>query len=252
MQELNGKVAVVTGGASGIGRATALAMSAAGARVAVADTTADTGEALVREIESRGGEAMFVRTHVTSASAVDALFDAVAARWGRLDCAFNNAGVACENALAAEATEADFDRVMGVNVKGVWLCLRRELRAMLESGGGAIVNTASVAGLVGWRTAASYVASKHAVVGLTKTAALDYARQGIRVNAVCPGVIDTPMAAPATRSEGRVHDTLLARHPVGRFGHADEVARAVVWLCSDAASFTTRHSLTVDGGYVLP
>lgn len=252
MQVLKDKVAVITGGASGIGRATALAMSAAGARIAIADLTPDSGEALAQEIRDADREATFIETDVVSASSVDALFDAVLARWGRVDCAFNNAGVACENALTGDATEADFDRVMGVNVKGVWLCLRRELKEMAKAGAGAIVNTASVAGLVGWRTAGSYAASKHAVVGLTKTAALDYARTGIRVNAVCPGVIDTPMAAPATQTEGRVHDALLARHPAGRFGRPEEVARAVVWLCSDAASFTTGHMLTVDGGFVVP
>jgi NAD(P)-dependent dehydrogenase (short-subunit alcohol dehydrogenase family) len=135
----------------------------------------------------------------------------------------------------------------------VWLCLRREIRDLLAQGtGGAIVNTASVAGLVGWKSSSIYTATKHGVVGLTRGAALDYARQGIRVNAVCPGVIDTPMGAPATQSTGRVHDVLLARHPAGRFGLAEEVARAVVWLCSDEASFTTGHALTVDGGYVVP
>ncbi|MCB1748608.1 MAG: SDR family oxidoreductase [Gammaproteobacteria bacterium] len=251
--ELTGKVAVVTGGASGIGRATALAMSTAGARVAIADLSEAAGTALVGEIEARGGEALFVATDVARAAAVDALFDAVKARWGRLDCAFNNAGVADSSTNLADTSEDEWDRVNAINLKGVWLCLRREIRDMLAQGtGGAIVNTASVAGLVGWKSSSIYTATKHGVVGLTRGAALDYARQGIRVNAVCPGVIDTPMGAPATQSEGRVHDILLARHPAGRFGVAEEVARAVVWLCSDEASFTTGHALTVDGGYVVP
>ncbi|MGE0486381.1 MAG: SDR family oxidoreductase [Gammaproteobacteria bacterium] len=251
--ELTGKVAVVTGGASGIGRATTLAMSAAGARVAIADLGEAAGTALVQEIEHAGGEAMFVTTDVANAAAVDALFDAVKARWGRLDCAFNNAGVADSSTNLADTSEDEWDRVNNINLKGVWLCLRREIRDFLAQGtGGAIVNTASVAGLVGWKSSSIYTATKHGVVGLTRGAALDYARQGIRINAVCPGVIDTPMGAPATQSTGRVHDLLLARHPVGRFGLAEEVARAVVWLCSDEASFTTGHALTVDGGYVVP
>lgn len=247
---LAGKVAVVTGAASGIGRATALAMSAAGAQVALADVSVEAGAQLAAEIEAGGGEALFVETDVAVGEAVERLFDRVIARWGRLDCAFNNAGIADSGRFTAEASEADFDRVIGINLKGVWLCLRREIREMLVVGGGAIVNTASVAGLVGWRGAGAYSASKHAVIGLTRTAALEYARHGVRVNAVCPGVIDTPMGAPATRAAGAVHDTLLARHPAGRFGDAAEVANAVVWLCSAESSFTTGHALTVDGGYV--
>lgn len=249
-QELNDKTAVVTGGASGIGRATVLALAAAGARVAIADRAVAAGQALAEEITAGGGEALFVETDVAAAASVDALFDAVLTRWGRLDCAFNNAGVADAGKFTIDASEEDFDRVNAINLKGVWLCMRREIRAMLESGGGAVVNTASVAGLVGWRGSATYSASKHGVIGLTKSAALEYAKQGVRVNAVCPGVIDTPMGAPATQSQGAVHDALLARHPIGRFGRAEEVAAAVVWLCSAASSFTTGLALTVDGGYV--
>lgn len=249
---LEDKVAVITGGASGIGRATVEAFAAEGARVVIADRDEAAGQAVAAAAEDGGAEALFVATDVQSGASVDALFDSVLARWGRIDCAFNNAGIACRNALVGEAEEDDFDRVMDINVKGVWRCLRRECAEMVKTGGGAIVNTASVAGLVGWRTAASYTASKHAVIGLTRSAALDYARRGIRVNAICPGVIDTPMGAPATRTEGKVHDALLARHPVARFGEPGEVARAVVWLCSSAASFTTGHAMTVDGGFVVP
>jgi len=247
---LQDKVALVTGGASGIGRATAVAMAAAGAHVAVADLTADTGLEVVAEVNALGREALFQPTDVSSAESVDALIDAVIARWGRLDCAFNNAGIADEGKFTIDATEENWDRVNGVNLKGVWLCLRREIREMLKTGGGAIVNTASVAGLVGWRGSATYSATKHGVIGLTRTAALEYARQGIRVNAICPGVIDTPMGAPATRTTGTVHDALLARHPQGRFGAPEEVAGAVIWLCSDQSTFTNGHALTVDGGYV--
>lgn len=249
-QSLTDKIAVVTGGASGIGRATVLALVAAGARVAIADRATNLGQALADEIDAGGGEALFVETDVAAAASVEALFDAVIARWGRLDCAFNNAGVADAGKFTIDASEEDWDRVNAINLKGVWLCMRREIREMLKTGGGAVVNTASVAGLVGWRGSATYSASKHGVIGLTKSAALEYARQGVRVNAVCPGVIDTPMGAPVTQSQGAVHDTLLARHPIGRFGMPEEVAGAVVWLCSPASSFTTGLALTVDGGYV--
>ena len=249
-QTLIGKTAVVTGGASGIGRATVLALVGAGARVAIADRSAALGAALADEITTGGGEVCFVETDVASSTSVDALFDAVLARWGRLDCAFNNAGVADAGRFTVDATEEDWDRVNAINLKGVWLCMRREIRDMLKTGGGAVVNTASVAGLVGWRGSATYSATKHGVIGLTKSAALEYAKQGVRVNAVCPGVIDTPMGAPATQSQGAVHDALLARHPVGRFGAPEEVAEAVLWLCSEASSFTTGLALTVDGGYV--
>jgi NAD(P)-dependent dehydrogenase (short-subunit alcohol dehydrogenase family) len=247
---LTGKAIVVTGGASGIGRATVLAMTALGARVAIADITPAAGTALATEISTNGGEAVFIETDVASSASIEHLFDTVMQRWGRLDCAFNNAGVADEGKFTIDSTEADWDRTHNINLKGVWLCMRREIAEMVKTGGGTIVNTASVAGLVGWRGAGAYAASKHGVVGLTKTAALEYARQGVRVNAVCPGVIDTPMGAPATQSAGTVHDLLLAKHPAGRFGTPNEVANAVVWLCSNDSSFTTGHALTVDGGYV--
>lgn len=247
---LANKICVVTGGASGIGRATVLAMHAAGAKVVIADVTPTSGEALAAEINADGGDALFVTTDVAKADSVEALFDAVIARHGRIDCAFNNAGVTDTNQFTADSTEDVWERVNAVNLKGVWLCMRREIQEMQKTGGGSIVNTASVAGLVGWRGGAIYSATKHGVIGLTKSAALEYGRQGVRVNAVCPGVIDTPMGAPATQTNGAVHDILLARHPVGRFGAPQEVAAAVIWLCSGDSSFTTGLALTVDGGYV--
>lgn len=247
---LEKKVALVTGGASGIGRATVLAMVEAGASVAIADVSVAAGETLSGDINAAGGDTIFVHTDVADGASIDALFEMIDARWQRLDCAFNNAGVADESRFVMDATEADWDRTHNINLKGVWLCMRHEIRQMLAGKGGAIVNTASVAGLVGWRGSATYSASKHGVVGLTKSAALEYTKRGVRINAVCPGVIDTPMGAPATQTEGAVHDTLLARHPAGRFGHPEEVAKAVVWLCSEESSFTSGHALTVDGGYV--
>ena len=220
---LHGKVCVVTGGASGIGRATVLALIAAGAKVVIADRTPTSGGALAAAIVAGGGEALYIATDVASKDSVEALFDGVIAGFGRLDCAFNNAGVTDTSQFTADTEDDVWDRVNGVNLKGVWLCMRREIREMLKVGGGAIVNTASVGGLVGWRGGAIYSATKHGVIGLTKSAALEYGRQGIRVNAVCPGVVDTPMGAPATQSTGVVHDILLARHPVGRFGAPEEV-----------------------------
>jgi len=248
---LSGKVALVTGGASGIGRAAAVALAAAGARVAVSDVDAAGGEGTVASIAAAGGEAVFVRADVRAGTAVDALVAAVVARFGGLDCAFNNAGIEGDLRPAAEHTEETFARVIDVNLLGVFRCLRAEVPAMLARGGGAIVNTASIAGLIGAGRFAAYVASKHAVVGLTRAAALDYAQAGIRVNAVCPGVIRTPMAE---RLDVQIPGALAALGgaiPSGRLGTPEEVAAAVVWLCSPASSYVTGHTLTVDGGFVV-
>lgn len=248
--QLNGKVALVTGGSSGIGRATALAFAREGAKVVVADVMVEGGQETVRLLTATGGQGLFVKTDVSRAAEVEALIGRAVATYGRLDCAFNNAGVEGAFVTTSEYSEADWDRVVAINLKGVWLCMKYEIAHMLRQGGGAIVNTASGAGLVGVPNLSAYVASKHGVVGLTKTAALEYAKAGIRVNAVCPGVIQTPMVARLTSNRPDLSEALVAAEPMGRTGRPEEVAAAVVWLCSDAASFVTGHALSVDGGYV--
>ncbi|WLI90113.1 SDR family oxidoreductase [Massilia sp. R2A-15] len=243
-----GKVAMVTGAAGGIGRATALAFGRAGACVVVADMSVDGGHATAAMIVEAGGKALFVQTNVTRANEVEALIDKTVSYYGKLDCAFNNAGIEEEYLHLADTDEAMFDRIMNVNVKGAWLCMKYQLRQMVKQGNGAIVNTASVAGLVGAPTQAIYAASKHAVVGMTKTAAAEYGRSGIRINSVCPGVINTPMLARALEREPSRQKSLRNLYPIGRFGEANEIANAALWLCSEQASFVTGHQLTVDGG----
>jgi NAD(P)-dependent dehydrogenase (short-subunit alcohol dehydrogenase family) len=245
-----GQVALVTGAASGIGRATALAFAARGMRVVVSDVQLAAGEETVRLARERGGDARFVRADVSRASDVEMLVSGTLSAYGRLDIAFNNAGIEGVMAATAEAAEADFDRTLAVNLKGVWLCMRHEIPVMLARGRGAIVNCASIAGLVGFPRAGAYVASKHGVVGLTRAAALEYARSGIRVNAVCPGVIRTAMVERVFEKQPDMEAQLAAAEPIGRLGTADEVASAVVWLCSDAASFVTGQAIAVDGGWV--
>jgi NAD(P)-dependent dehydrogenase (short-subunit alcohol dehydrogenase family) len=245
---LEGKVAIVTGAASGIGRSAALAFAAAGARVVAADVDVAGGAATVGAIVEAGGAATFVRTDVSVAADVAALVERAVVAYGRLDCAFNNAGINLENAPAADLDEQLWDRTIAVNLKGVWLCMKYEIPAMLASGGGAIVNAASVVGLTGRRDTPAYVASKHGIVGLTKAAALDYGRRGIRVNAVCPGTIRTAMYVQRLGDDPAIDARLAAETPIGRIGTAEDVAAAVVWLCSDAAAFVTGHSLVVDGG----
>ena len=248
---VQGKVALVTGGGSGIGRASALAFAREGACVVVADVAVEGGNETVALIKAAGGTATFVRADVSQATEVAALVDAAVATYGRLDCAHNNAGIEGLEAPTAEYPEDDWDRVIAINLKGVWLCMKYEIPHMQRQGGGAIVNTASMAGLVGARRMPAYVASKHGVAGLTKTAALEYARAGIRVNAVCPGVIRTPMVERFFFSHHpRAETRLSAAAPIGRLGTPEEVAEAVVWLCSAAASFVTGHTMTVDGGMV--
>jgi NAD(P)-dependent dehydrogenase (short-subunit alcohol dehydrogenase family) len=250
-----GKVALVTGGASGIGRATALTFAREGAKLIIADMHEDGGQQTVHMITEQGGEATFVRTDVTQATAVEALISKAVETYGRLDCAYNNAGISgtgiagTHRALTADYPDERWHQVIAINLTGVWLCMKYEIVQMLTQGGGAIVNTASVAGLVGLPYASAYVASKHGVVGLTKTAALEYAQRGIRVNGVCPGYIATPMTAQGMSDPERMA-RMIASEPIGRMGQPEEVAEAVVWLCSDAASFVTGHMMTVDGGYV--
>ncbi|MDQ1834182.1 SDR family oxidoreductase [Massilia scottii] len=243
-----GKVVLVTGAAGGIGRAAAVAFGRAGACVVVADTSVDGGHATAAMIVENGGKALFVQCNVTRAAEVEALIDKTVAYYGRLDCAFNNAGVEEEHLPLADADEALFDRIMNVNVKGTWLCMKYEIRQMLKQGSGSIVNTASVAGLVGAPTQPIYAASKHAVVGMTKTAAAEYAREGIRINSVCPGVVNTPMMGRALEREPLREKKLRNVHPMGRFAEPVEIANAAMWLCSDQSSFVTGHQLAVDGG----
>ncbi len=249
--QLKDKVAFVTGGASGIGRETALLMAAHGAKVVIGDRDAINGPRVVAEIEADGGEAIFCAVDVAEGDQVQTAVQSIVATYGRIDCAFNNAGIEGEFCPTADYSEADFQRVLAINVTGVFLCMKYEIREMLRTGGGTIVNTASITGLIGWRGAPAYSASKHAVVGLTKTAALEYARQGIRVNAVCPGVISTPMGERVASENPKSREKLTAMHPMHRLGTPSEVAKAVLWLCSDASSFTTGHTLTIDGGLVV-
>ncbi|HZW11993.1 MAG TPA: SDR family oxidoreductase [Noviherbaspirillum sp.] len=244
----NGKSVLVTGGASGIGRAAALSFAREGARVTVSDVDVAGGEQTVADIRQAGGDAQFVKADISKSAEVEALIGKVVATYGRLDCAFNNAGIEIEHLPLAGSDEATFDRIMNVNVKGVWLCMQHEIRQMLQQGGGAIVNTASVAGLVGAPLQPIYAASKHAVVGLTKTAAAEYSRFGIRINTVCPGIIRTPMLDRALEREPKREKTIVKVHPIGRLGEAQEIANAALWLCSDSASFVTGHQLAVDGG----
>ena len=251
MAQLRGKVAVVTGGGSGIGRASAMALAREGARVVVADINAESAEETAQMIKKAGGESIFVGADVTKAGDVQSMVAKAIKAYGRLDCAHNNAGVGPVYGSIIESREEDWDRTININLKGVWLCLKYEIPEMLKSGKGAIVNTASALGLVGMEKRAAYVTSKHGIVGLTKVAALEYATAGIRVNAVCPGYIHTPMIERVWASDPeskKMHELIS---PMGRVGSPEEVAEAVVWLCSDAASFITGHCLVMDGGWVV-
>ena len=247
-QDLLGKTALVTGASSGIGRVTAQAFAQAGARVVVADIDLRGGAETVALIAGSGGQALFVQTDVTQASQVEALVGRAVSAYGGLDCAFNNAGIGGTGASTAEYAEEDWDRLLAVNLKGVWLCLKYELRQMLRQGGGAVVNNASVWGVAGLENAAAYTASKHGVVGLTKVAALENATTGIRVNAVCPGFTRTPLIEQLLIDRPQMEAQIMARQPIGRLGTPEEVAAAVIWLCSPASSFVTGQALGVDGG----
>jgi NAD(P)-dependent dehydrogenase (short-subunit alcohol dehydrogenase family) len=245
-----GKVALVTGGSSGIGRASSLAFARGGAQVIVSDVVAEAGQETVELIRAAGGTASFVAANVSKASEVEALIAQCVATYGRLDCAHNNAGIEGPGASTVEYDEDSWDRVIAINLTGVWLCMKYQIPEMLKHGSGAIVNTSSAAGLLGFRGGSAYVASKHGVLGLTKTAALEYAKAGIRVNAVCPGAIDTPMMGRITGHKPHRAERMASSEPVGRMGSPEEIAEAVIWLCSDAASFVTGHAMSVDGGLV--
>jgi NAD(P)-dependent dehydrogenase (short-subunit alcohol dehydrogenase family) len=248
---VEGKVTLVTGAASGIDRASALAFAREGAKVVVADVNAEGGEETARLIGAAGGEAVFVRADVSKAADVDALVAEAVRRFGRLDCAHNNAGIAGVRAAAADIAEKDFDSLVAVNLKGTWLSMRAELRVMLRQGSGAIVNTSAANAIAGSKGTAAYTACAAGILGITRSAALDYADAGVRINAVCPGVIRTPMIEKMIGGKPEVESAFVARVPMKRLGTPDEIAAAVVWLCSDSASFITGQSFPVDGGMVL-
>lgn len=251
-KRFEGKVAIVSGAASGIGRATAVAFARDGAEVTVGDVDFEGGEETVRLIKEAGSKAIFVSTNVAKAADVKAMVDQTIETFGGLDLAVNNAGIEGALAPTAEYEEDSFDKVISVNLKGVWLGMKYEIPRMLDRGGGAIVNTSSILGTVAFPTAAAYTASKHAVIGLTKVAALEYATENIRINAVCPGFIETPMVMDrglVARENPEVLDQLLNLEPVKRLGKPEEVAEAILFLCSDAASFVDGHALLVDGAY---
>ena len=243
-----GKVAIVTGGTSGIGKATAIAFAEKGATVVIVDWIEN--EETLNLIKASGGEAIFVKCDVSKATEVKAMVEKTIAAFGRIDYAFNNAGIEGTNAKTADCTEENWDKTIGVNLKGIWLCMKYEIPEILKQGKGVIINCASVAGLIGFGGLPAYVASKHGIIGLTKTTALEYAKQGLRVNAVCPGVIQTPMI---DRITGKIKETIeefKGLEPIGRFGLPEEIANAVLWMCSDEASFVTGHAMVVDGGFV--
>lgn len=250
MEGLQGKVVLVTGGGSGIGRATALAFAREGANVVIANRSVESGEETVRMIRDAGGKAVFIQTDVTKPDQIESLFNRIVGTYGRLDCAFNNAGIAGTLAETADCTEEDWDIAMNINLKSVWLCMKHEIRQMLAQGGGSIVNTASAAGLVALPGAVAYTVAKHGVVGLTKQAAIEYVTKGIRVNAVCPSFVGTPLTMAVNAQYPDFVKKAFALQPIGRVGTPEEIAECVVWLCSDASSFVTGAALSADGGYV--
>ena len=246
--QFKGKVAVVTGSSFGIGRAAAILFAKRGASLVLADWVED--QDTLSSIGAFGGEAIFVKCDISNEEDVKSMVEKAVSRFGRLDYAFNNAGIEGHSALTHEAATEHFDKTVGVNLRGTWLCMKYEIAEMLKHGKGAIVNNASIAGLVGFQRAAAYVASKHGVLGLTKTAALEYAKNGIRVNAICPGVIRTPMVDRYTGKQKEIEKQFADMEPIGRLGEPEEVAELAIWLCSDAASFITGDAIAVDGGWV--
>ncbi|NQT72631.1 MAG: SDR family oxidoreductase [Chloroflexi bacterium] len=244
-----GKVAMVTGAGSGIGRASALAFAKNGAKVVVNDIVAEGAEETVEMIKAAGGEAILVKADVTQAIEVENLINKTVEIYGQLDYAHNNAGIDGEPAPLADCTIENWDRTIGINLRGVFLCMKYEIPQMVKQGNGAIVNTASIAGLIGTANMPAYNAAKHGVVGLTRTAALEYAATGIRINAVCPGATRTALLDSVMVVMPELLETLESSHPVGRIAEPEEIANTVVWLCSDEASFVTGHPMVVDGGY---
>jgi NAD(P)-dependent dehydrogenase (short-subunit alcohol dehydrogenase family) len=249
MAQFEGKVALITGGTSGIGRATAIAFAREGAKVVVTGRREKEGQEVVDEIKQADGEAIFIKTDVSKAADVKAMIEQTVAAFGRLDYAFNNAGVEQELKSLPHQTEEEFDFITNINIKGVWLSMQQEIPAMLENGGGAIVNMSSIGGLVAAPGMDIYVASKHAVIGLTKGAALAYAKKNIRVNVVSPGAIATEMFNRIETVNPAAGAAIKAAHPMGRAGTPEEIANTVLWLCSDGASFITGQTIAIDGGY---
>lgn len=248
-QDLEGKVALITGASFGIGRATVLAYVKSGVRVALADINEPGAQAVADEVAAIGGEAIVIKTDVSVKTDVEAMIKKVVDHYGRLDIAFNNAGIDLDHVLIGQAEEEVFDKLMNVNVKGVWLCMKYEIEQMLKQGGGNIINTASIGGLVASPKMGIYGATKHAVVGLTKSAAVEYGRKGIRINSVCPGVINTEMTTRAMEKDPKSEQHILRAHPIGRLGEAEDIASGVLFLSSSESSFVLGHQLLVDGGF---
>jgi NAD(P)-dependent dehydrogenase (short-subunit alcohol dehydrogenase family) len=244
------KVAIVTGGNSGIGRATAIALAREGAKVTVAARRASEGEETVRLVKEAGSDAIFVKTDVAIENDVKSLVEKTVDTYGKLDYAVNNAGIGEKMTPLVEQTSEKFDQIMNTNVRGVWLSMKYEIPMMIKNGGGAIVNTSSGAGLVGFPQMPVYIASKHAVLGLTKSAALEYAKSGIRINAIAPGGVETDMLMQTVGDDHQFLETFRSMHPIGRIGRPEEIANTIVWLLSDKASFVLGHTLLVDGGIV--
>ncbi len=249
VKEFNNKIALITGGSSGIGRATAIAFAHKGAKVVIASRRAEESEETIQLVKAVGSEAIFVKTDVKKMAEVEGLITKTVDNYGRLDFAFNNAGIEGQLGLSIDQTEENWNNVIDTNLKGTWLSMKYQISQMLRQGSGVIVNNASIAGLKGTRNTSIYNASKHGVIGLTKSLALEYAQAGIRINAVCPGLVETEMLDRLFVGSEETKTQRLAAYPMGRAGKPKEVADAVVWLCSDAASFMTGQSLVIDGGF---
>jgi NAD(P)-dependent dehydrogenase (short-subunit alcohol dehydrogenase family) len=247
----DGKVALVTGAGSGLGLATARAFAEAGALVALADTNEQAVRSAVEDLSAQGHKALAIQCDVADDAQIEAMVERTVYHFGKLDAAYNNAGVQNNAVEAADSTREDFDRVISINLRGVWSCMKFELRQMLKQGSGSIVNCSSIGGVVAGPKRGTYQASKHGVLGLTKSAALDYAARGIRINAVCPGIIHTSMLDKMMATQADALNAMLKDVPIGRLGRPEEIANAVLWLCSSAASFMIGHALVVDGGYTI-